>query len=71
MDEECEAGRGGEVEMMEGVVGMLGWAGRPRRRSAAEPAHAGGWKDTRALELSYQHADPETVLRVVEGGGRA
>jgi hypothetical protein len=31
-------------------------------------AAAGGWKDTQALRLSYQHADAETVLRVVETG---
>lgn len=36
---------------------------------AEDVAHAGGWKDTRALEFSYQHADPATVLKVVEGGG--
>ena len=29
-------------------------------------AHAAGWKDTRAMKLSYQQADPATVLRVVE-----
>jgi len=31
-------------------------------------AAAGGWKDTRALKLSYQQADPARALRVVEGG---
>ena len=28
----------------------------------ADVAAAGGWTDTRALKLSYQHADPATVL---------
>ena len=28
-------------------------------------ATAGGWKDTRSLKLSYQQADPATVLKVV------
>lgn len=29
-------------------------------------AAAGGWRDTQALRLSCQQADPATVLRVVE-----
>ena len=28
-------------------------------------AAAGGWKDSRALKLSYQQADPATILKVV------
>ncbi len=32
-------------------------------------AAAGGWRDTRALKLSYQQPDPASVLRVVELGG--
>lgn len=47
-----------------------------RRLFASERKHlpdvdvaaAGGWKDTRALKLSYQQADPASVLRVVEHG---
>ena len=29
-----------------------------------------GWKDIGALRISYQHSDPETLLKVVEGGVR-
>jgi hypothetical protein len=32
-------------------------------------AHAAGWKDTRAMKLSYQKADPRNVLAAVEFGG--
>lgn len=32
----------------------------------ADVAASGGWRDTRALKLSYQQPDPETLLRVVE-----
>ena len=31
-------------------------------------AAAGGWRDTRALKLSYQQADPATMKSVVEAG---
>jgi hypothetical protein len=31
-------------------------------------AAAGGWRDTRALRLSYQQADPATMKSVVEAG---
>jgi len=42
------------------------WASERKHMPDVDVAAAGGWKDTRALKLSYQHADPETVLRVVE-----
>ena len=42
------------------------WASERKSLPDVDVAAAGGWKDTRALKLSYQHADPETVLRVVE-----
>jgi hypothetical protein len=43
------------------------WATERKHMPDADVAAAGGWKDTQALRLSYQHADPATVLRVVEG----
>lgn len=42
------------------VGGRAEVASRCGRRSS-------GWRDTRALKLSYQQADPATVLRAVEG----
>lgn len=44
------------------------WATERKALPDADVAAAGGWKDTRALKLSYQQADPATLLRVVEGG---
>jgi len=44
------------------------WASERKHLPDVDVAAAGGWKDTRALKLSYQHADPATVLRVVEAG---
>ncbi len=44
------------------------WATERKHLSDTDVAAAGGWRDTRALKLSYQQADPATVLRVVEGG---
>lgn len=44
------------------------WATERKHLPDADVAAAGGWKDTRALQLSHQQADPATVLRVVEGG---
>ena len=37
-------------------------------QSRVDVAHAAGWTDTRAMKVSYQQADPATVLRVVEHG---
>ena len=42
------------------------WANERKSLPDVDVAAAGGWKDTRALKLSYQHADPATVLKVVE-----
>ncbi len=42
------------------------WASERKHLPDVDVASAGGWKDTRALKLSYQHADPATVLAVVE-----
>ena len=44
------------------------WATERKNLPLVDVAAAGGWKDTQALRLSYQHADAETVLRVVEAG---
>lgn len=45
------------------------WASERKHLPDVDVAAAGGWRDTRALKASYQHADPETVLQVVEFGG--
>lgn len=43
------------------------WAVERKHLPDVDVAAAGGWRDTRALKLSYQQADPATVLAVVEG----
>ena len=45
------------------------WATARKHMPDADVAAAGGWRDVTALRLSYQHADPETTLRVVEETG--
>ena len=40
----------------------------PSSRTDVDVAAAGGWRDTRALKLSYQQADPATMKSVVEAG---
>jgi integrase len=42
------------------------WANERKTLPDVDVAAAGGWKDTRALKLSYQQADPVSVLKVVE-----
>ena len=42
------------------------WACERKDLPDVDVAEAGGWKDPQALRLSYQHSDPETVLRAVE-----
>jgi hypothetical protein len=44
------------------------WASERRHLPDVDVAAAGGWKDTQALRLSYQHADAEGVLAAVNGG---
>ena len=44
------------------------WATERKALPDADVAAAGGWRDTRALRMSYQQADPVTVLQVVEAG---
>lgn len=41
------------------------WASERKHMPDIDVAAAGGWKDTRSLKLSYQQADPATVLKVV------
>lgn len=48
------------------------WATERRDQPLKDVMAGGGWRDVKALQTAYQHADPETVLRVVErsaGGG--
>ena len=45
------------------------WATERKHLPDGDGAHAAGWKDTRAMKISYQRADPATVLRVVEHAG--
>ncbi len=45
------------------------WATERKSLPDVDMAHAAGWKDTRAMKLSYQQADPRNVLRAVEFGG--
>ena len=42
-----------------------GWATRRKHLPLKDVAAAGGWKDTDSLLKCYQHADPETMFRVV------
>ena len=42
------------------------WATERKHLPDVDVAAAGGWRDTRAMKLSYQQADPASVLRVVE-----
>jgi integrase len=43
----------------------LAWATARKHLPAADVAHAGGWRDLRSLERSYQRIDDETLLAVV------
>jgi integrase len=45
------------------------WATERKHLPDADVAAAGGWRDTRALKLSYQQSDLKTVLQVVNAGG--
>ena len=45
------------------------WATERKHMPDVDVAAAGGWKDTRALKLSYQEADARGVLRAVEVEG--
>ena len=44
------------------------WAVERKHLPDVDVADAGGWRDTRALKLSYQQSDPATVLKVVAEG---
>ena len=41
------------------------WASERKHMPDTDVAAAGGWSDTRSLKLSYQQADPATILKVV------
>jgi hypothetical protein len=41
------------------------WATARKGLPAVDVAHAGGWRDLRSLEKSYQQSDAETLLRVI------
>ncbi len=45
------------------------WATERKNLPDADVAATGGWKSTEALRLCYQHADEQTMLQVVLGGG--
>lgn len=45
------------------------WATRRKDLPSQDVAAAGGWADTQALQLCYQHADPATTERVVLSEG--
>lgn len=44
------------------------WVVERKHLPDTDVASAGGWRDTRALKVSYQQADPATMLRVVQHG---
>ena len=44
------------------------WASHRRHLPVKDVMAAGGWRDASALQKAYQHADPETVRRVMEAG---
>jgi len=41
------------------------WATSRKHLAAADVAYAGGWRDLRSLQRSYQQVDEETLLAVV------
>ena len=45
------------------------WATERKHLPDVDVAAAGGWRDTRAMKVSYQQADAATQLRVVEAAG--
>ena len=45
------------------------WASERKHMADVDVAAAGGWRDTRAMKVSYQQADAATQLRVVEAAG--
>jgi hypothetical protein len=44
------------------------WVSERKHQPDTDVAAAGGWRDTRALKLSYRQADPATVYEVVSHG---
>jgi hypothetical protein len=67
-----------EAEILAGIAPEKGrgwhslrrkWATERKHLPDVDVAAAGGWASVVALKQSYQHADPETMLSVVLGGG--
>jgi hypothetical protein len=46
------------------------WSSERRHLPATDVAAAGGWRSIQVMRDSYQHADGETVLSVVENASR-
>ena len=46
-----------------------GWATKRKHEPLVDVAAAGGWLNTATLAQCYTHPDPETTLKVVNGGG--
>ena len=67
--DEVEEVEQSEAEVEDERIGVVEAATERKSLPDADVAAAGGWRDTRALRLSYQQWDPVTVLRVVEAGG--
>lgn len=44
------------------------WATERKHLPDVDVAAAGGWKTVQTLKSAYQHADGDTMLRVVLGG---
>lgn len=45
------------------------WGSERKHLPDVDVAAAGGWKDASSFKSAYQHADPDTILRVVLSGG--
>jgi integrase len=67
-----------KAEPLAGLEPLLGslwhayrrkWASERKHLPDVDVATAAGWRDTASLKRAYQQADPETMLRVVLGGG--
>ena len=46
------------------------WASKRKHLSPVDVAKVGGWKDVKTMQRSYQHADEETMERVMLDPGR-
>lgn len=67
-----EAEKLAELEPQEGTLWHAyrrKWATERKHLPAHDVAQAGGWAGPETLQVSYQHADPDTMLQVVLEGG--